>query len=87
MDVGRLSTAASAAAQLVVHGLQNGFFFLQVKATPHITYFHKGIAAYFRTGANKSKLEAGLRRFYNTDEYSLPQRILYPLIKPPSQPA
>ena len=60
---------------------------VQVKATPHITYFHKGMAAYFRTGANKAKLEAGLRRFYNTDEYKLPQSTLYPLIAPPKPPA
>lgn len=56
---------------------------VQVKATPHISYFHKGISAYFRTGANKAKLEAALRRFYNTDEYQLPQRTLYPLLNKP----
>jgi len=37
-------------------------------------------------GANKTKLEDGVRRFYNTKSYALPSKMLYPpLVKP--QPA
>jgi hypothetical protein len=32
-----------------------------------------------RTGANKSKMEDAIRRFYNTDMFTLPQKVLYPM--------
>ena len=51
---------------------------LQVRATPHLTIHCKGVEAHVRTGANKTKLEAAVRRFYNTDKFSLPQKMLYP---------
>jgi hypothetical protein len=60
---------------------------MQVKATPHISFFHKGVSAYFRTGANKAKLEAAVRRFYNTEKFNLPPETLYPMPKPSSPPS
>jgi hypothetical protein len=65
---------ASAHAQHRAYGTSE---MMQVKATPHVSYHHKGIMAYFRTGANKGKLEAALRRFYNTEKYPLPEKTLY----------
>eukprot|EP00892_Ulva_mutabilis_P002394 jgi/Ulvmu1/12155/UM085_0019.1 len=51
---------------------------LKVKATPHLSFWRKGALAYSRTGANKTKLEDGVRRFYCKDSYTLPQGCLYP---------
>ena len=52
---------------------------LKVKATPHLSFWRKGMLAYSRTGANKTKLEDGVRRFYCKDSYMLPLDCLYPL--------
>ena len=54
---------------------------MQVKATPQISVFCRGVRAHMRTGANKSKIEDGVRRFYNTDLYRLPSKSIYPLIQ------
>ena len=54
----------------------------QVKATPHISIWRWGGKAYTRVGANKTKLEESVRRFFNT-AYDLPDKMLYPpLVKP-----
>lgn len=71
----------------LVDGIADARCALQVRATPQISIFRRGVQAYVRTGANKSKLEDAVRRFYNTDEFALPEKVLYPMHTPPAKPA
>ena len=60
---------------------------LQVKATPHISIHRRGTQAFVRTGANKAKLEDAVRRFYNTNLFSLPGKALYKDVPTPERAA